>query len=162
MSTEIKSVSATKSQANFAQTATEELSESTKKELQALGIPTEDGMTESQAQAKIQEARMQKLQQSGAGTEVEIASDVKSLAATIGLSVEEGTPTDEILAQIAEELEAQIDEAEGNPQELSALMGYFKELSNLDAQYTDIQRGQSKLFNEMELISQNNKQEFGF
>lgn len=162
MTTEVESVSVAKSRARFAQTTTEELSESTKKELQALGITPEEGMTEAQAQAKIQEARMEKFLNRDTATEVEITSDIKNLAATIGLSIDEGTSTDEILVQIAEELEAQVDEAEGNPQELSALMGYFKQLSNLDAQYSDIQRGQSKLFNAMELISQNNKQEFGF
>ena len=165
MTSEIKSAGAAQVQAQIAsgKTSESELSATTKKELEALGIPAEEGMTEAQAQTKIREARAEQAQRQGfSGTRMaEVTSDIKSLAATLGLSIEDDESVEDILVEISEELEAQIDEAEGNPQELSALMGYFRKLSALDVEYTTIQQGQAKLFNAMEMISQTNKQELG-
>ena len=113
---------------------------------------------------KIQEARAEQAQGivGGLSGEAEVTSDIKTLAVTIGLTIEDDSSAEDILEEIAEELEAQIDEAEGNPQELSTLMGYFRQLSKLDAEYTVIQEGQAKLFNAMELVSRANKQNMGF
>ena len=163
MTSEIKSATAAQSQAITPKTSETDLSETTRKELEALGIPVTEGMTEAQAREKIQEARAEQAQGivGGLSGEAEVTSDIKTLAATIGLTIEDDSSAEDILEEIAEELEAQIDEAEGNPQELSTLMGYFRQLSKLDAEYTVIQEGQAKLFNAMELVSRANKQDMG-
>ena len=71
----------------------DELSTSTKKELEALGIPVTEGMTESQAQQKIQEARLQKQAEAGIQpdvSEAELMADVKKLAEElVNLTVKE-------------------------------------------------------------------------
>ena len=163
MTSEIKSATAAQSQAIAPKTGETDLSETTRKELEALGITVTDGMTEAQAQEKIREARAEQAQGvvGGLSGEAEVTSDIKTLAATIGLAVTDDASAEDILEEIADELEAQIDEAEGNPQELSTLMGYFRQLSRLDAEYSDIREGQAKLFNAMELVSRANKQEMG-
>ena len=163
MTSEITSATAAQAQAITSKTSETDLSETTRKELEALGITVTDGMTEAQAREKIRVARAEQAQEivGGLSGEAEVTSDIKTLAVTIGLTVSDDATAEDILEEIAEELEAQIDEAEGNPQELSTLMGYFRQLSKLDAEYTDIQEGQAKLFNAMELVSRANKQDMG-
>lgn len=140
----------------------DELSTSTKKELEALGIPVTEGMTEAQAQQKIQEARLQKQAEAGAQpdvSEAELMADVKTLAGNIGVAYSESDDTEEILINIANELEAQIDDAENNPQELSTLMGYFNQLKNLDTVFEEIQSVQSAIYAAMDMAAVKNKQE---
>ena len=140
----------------------DELSTSTKKELEALGIPVTEGMTESQAQQKIQEARLQKQAEAGIQpdvSEAELMADVKTLAGNIGVAYSESDDTEEILINIANELEAQIDEAENNPQELSTLMGYFNQLKNLDTVFEEMQSVQTAIYAAMDMVATKNKQE---
>lgn len=142
----------------------DELSTSTKKELEALGIPVTEGMTESQAQQKIQEARLQKQAEAGIQpdvSEAELMADVKTLAGNIGVAYSESDDTEEILINIANELEAQIDEAENNPQELSTLMGYFNQLKNLDTVFEEMQSVQTAIYAAMDMVATKNKQEHG-
>lgn len=140
----------------------DELSTSTKKELEALGIPVTEGMTESQAQQKIQEARLQKQAEAGMQpdvSEAELMADVRTLAGNIGVAYSESDDTEEILINIANELEAQIDEAENNPQELSTLMGYFNQLKNLDTVFEEMQSVQTAIYAAMDMVAAKNKQE---
>ena len=140
----------------------DELSTSTKKELEALGIPVTERMTESQAQQKIQEARLQKQAEAGIQpdvSEAELMADVKTLAGNIGVAYSESDDTEEILINIANELEAQIDEAENNPQELSTLMGYFNQLKNLDTVFEEMQSVQTAIYAAMDMVAAKNKQE---
>ena len=142
----------------------DELSTSTKKELEALGIPVTEGMTEAQAQQKIQEARLQKQAEAGIQpdvSEAELMADVKTLAGNIGVAYSDSDDTEEILINIANELEAQIDDAENNPQELSTLMGYFNQLKNLDTVFEEMQTVQSAIYSAMDLVATKNKQEHG-
>jgi len=164
--TQINSISAaeTQTQALGVQTEEEdELSTATKKELEALGIPVTEGMTEAQAQEKIQEAKLQKQAEMGAEapTETEVMADVKTLAGQIGVVYSDSDDTETILANIAEELEAQIDEAENNPQELSTLMGYFNQLKSLDTVFDEMQTVQESIYAAMDMVAAKNKQEHG-
>ena len=67
-----------------------------------------------------------------------LEKDIKNLARTIGLKYESEDSDDEIILAIAEELEAQIDDAEGNPQELSTLMMYMHKLNSLDERLREL------------------------
>ncbi len=67
-----------------------------------------------------------------------LEKDIKNLARTIGLKYENEDSDDEIILAIAEELEAQIDDAEGNPQELSTLMMYLHKLNSLDERLREL------------------------
>ncbi len=164
MSTSISSINSNEvvaAQASQAQ-GTEELSESTKRQLEALGITVTAGMTEAQAQAKIEEAKQQAAMTGTVESETEVTADIKTLALAVGVVYEDDTSPQEILTKIADELEAQVDEAAENPQVLNTLMSYYRQLADLDAEYDDIQKGQAKIFAALNLISEKNKQEHGF
>ena len=94
-------------------------------------------------------------------SETELMADVKTLAGQIGVVYSDSDDTEAILASIGEELEAQIDESENNPQELSTLMGYFNQLRTLDTTYDEIQSVQDKIYAAMDLVSQDRKQALG-
>ncbi len=94
--------------------------------------------------------------------ENQLENDLQDLAGTIGLSYESTDTPDEIIAAIAEELEAQIDEAETNPQALSTLMGYYHQLNNLDARLEEIKREESILYSSMNMLPRKNEVVFGF
>lgn len=164
--TEINSVNAVQTQTSALSTETDEdeLSSATKSELEALGIPITDGMTEAEAQEKIQEAKLEKQAEMGAqpaATETELMADVKTLAGEMGVAYSDTDDTETIITNIAAELEAQIDEAENNPQELSVLVGYFNQLKNLDETFDEIQTVQEKIFAAMNFAATKNKQEHG-
>ncbi len=160
---QINSVNATDKQfATQVAQKEESLSETTQKELEALGIPVTEGMTETQAQQKIQEVKLQQQSTEGQITETELMADIKTLASQIGVVYSEYEDTEEILVNIAEELEAQIDEAEHNPQELSTLMGYFNRLKGLDTLFDEINSVQNKIYTAMDIVATNKKQELRF
>lgn len=108
-----------------------------------------------------QEAKFTNIQSETTQT-IALNSDIKNLAAVIGLSYENTDTPEEIIAALADELEAQIDESENNPQALSMLMGYYNKLNSLDAQLDKIKHGETKLFSTMDMIAQKNREEFGF
>ena len=62
-----------------------------------------------------------------------VNKDIKNLANTFGLKYEVENTPDEIIFAISEEIEAQIDESEDNPQELSVLMSYMHKLNTLNS-----------------------------
>lgn len=163
---EINAINATEVQTSAVGVQAEEedeLSTATKKELEALGIPVTEGMTEAEAQEKIQEAKLQKQAAVGedAPSEAEIMADVKTLASQIGVVYSDSDDTEEILANIADELEAQIDEAENNPNELSTLMGYFNKLKDLDTVFDEMQSVQETIYAAMDMVATKNKKEHG-
>lgn len=143
----------------------DELSDETKRQLEALGITVTAGMSEAEAQEIIEEKMYENSPESSVKPKngaIEINSDIKNLAAVVGLSYEDDDTPDEILTRIAEEIEAQIDDAENNPQALSTLMGYYHKLSDLDAQLDALQYGESKIYAAMDLMAASNKKQFGF
>lgn len=164
MTTSVSSVSSQTTQAAAAQTTQKksDLSESTKRQLEALGIPVTDEMTEAQAQTKIQEAQRQEAAENGDNegqnlSETEVLADAKSLAARVGVSYEEDESVTEILDKISEELDAMIDEAGENPQEINTILEYYRELTSLDDQYDSIQTAQNSMYAAMNMVSTNNK-----
>ena len=94
--------------------------------------------------------------------ETKLENDLQDLADAIGFSYESTETHDEIIAAIAEELEAQIDDAETNPQALSTLMGYYHQLNNLDALLDEIKQEEAKLYSFTEMYSETDSKEFGF
>lgn len=164
MTTSVSSVSSQTTQAAAAQTTQKksDLSESTKRQLEALGIPVTDGMTEAQAQTKIQEAQRQEAAENGDDedqnlSETEVLADAKSLATRVGVSYEDDESVTEILDKISEELDAMIDEAGENPQEINTILEYYRELTSLDDQYDSIQTAQNSMYAAMNMVSTNNK-----
>lgn len=162
MTTSVSGVSTQTTQAAAAQSPREksDLSESTKRQLEALGIPVTDGMTEAQAQAKIQQVQKEEAAQNGEGqnlTETEVLADAKSLASRVGVSYGDDETADEILSKISDELDAMIDEAGEDPQQINTILEYYRELKNLDDQYDNIQAAQESMYAAMNMVSTNNK-----
>lgn len=168
MTTSINSVNAGSTAASETAVKTTSLSDSTKRELEALGITASDGMTESQARQKINAAKNEKGADTGAGqqggsdaSETEILSDAKTLAAAVGVSVASDADVSEILDDISTELEAMLEEAENNPGMLSIISSYLSELTSLDEQYDSLQSFQTNMYNSMEMTATNNKLALG-
>lgn len=78
-------------------------------------------------------------------TNAEVRADIENLASVIGLSYEKTDTPDEIMMAIEEELQAQIDEAEENPKELSVLMGYYRRLDSLDSLLDELEEIETEL-----------------
>lgn len=163
MTTSISAVNAGSSAASEAVTKKSSLSNDTKARLEALGITATEGMTESEAQAKIAAAEQRDNvqneggEQQGNSSEAEIMADVKSLAAKVGVSVASDEDVADILDDIAAELEVMLEEAENNPSVLAQLSTYLSELTSLDDQYQSIQNSQVGMYSAMNMISTNNK-----
>lgn len=162
MTTSISALNAGSSAASEAVVKKSSLSNDTKAELEALGITATDGMTESEAQAKIAAAQQEQNAQNQGGqqgnsSESEILSDAKSLAAAVGVSVSSDADVSEILDDIGAELEVMLEEAENNPSVLSQLSSYLSQLTYLDDQYDALQSQQSSMYSAMNMISTNNK-----
>lgn len=163
MTTSISAVNAGSSAASEAVTKKSSLSNDTKAKLEALGITATEGMTESEAQAKIAAAEQEQNaqndggEQQGNSSEAEIMSDVKTLASKIGVSVASDADVSDILDDIAAELEVMLEDAENNPAVLAQLSTYLSELTSLDDQYQSIQNSQASMYSAMNMISTNNK-----
>lgn len=161
MTTSISSVnagSAAASEAVGKKTST--LSDSTKAELEALGIEETDGMTEAQAQVLIAQAQQQQTSQDQGGSqdsESDILAEAKTLAASVGVAVSDDDDTDEILNAIADELEGMLEEAENNPAVLSQLSSYLSQLTGLDERYDYLESSMASMYAAMEMVSTNNK-----
>lgn len=143
-------VSAVSNQTVQAQVATQvpksDLSEATKKQLEALGIPVTPGMTEAQAQAKIAEVNQQKQAQDDKSgqqdsSEAQVLADAQALASQVGVSYADDDDTSTILDKVGEAIEARLDAIKDNPSpsELDDIIGSFNQLQNLDSQNANIQ-----------------------
>ena len=138
------------------------LSETTKAQLEALGITVTDGMTEAEAKQKIAEVQAQRQaenqsQQQGNSSESELFSDAKALASQVGVSVSSDADVSEILDDIGAKLEAMIDKAQGDPQKLSEISSFYSQLQSLDDQNESIQSSQNSLYGAMNMVSTSNK-----
>lgn len=138
MSTSISAVGAGSTAASEMITKKCTLSETTKAKLEALGITVTDGMTESEAQAKISQAEAQQQSQNEGGQQ-------------------QNSSESEILDDIGAELEVLLEEAQGNPTRLSTLSSYLSELTSLDSQYDSVQSSQQSMYAAMNMVSTNNK-----
>lgn len=162
MTTSISSVNAGSSAVSEAVTKKSSLSSETKAKLEALGITATDGMTESEAQAKISSAEAQNNSQNQDNqqensSEREILSEAKALASSVGVSVAGDADVTEILDDIGAELEVMLENAENNPAILSQLSSYLSQLTNLDDRYETLQSSQSNMYSAMNMVSTNNK-----
>lgn len=139
------------------------LSDSTKAQLEALGIAATDGMTESEAQAKIaaakqeQNAQNQGGEQQGNSTENELLAEAKTLAASVGVTVSSDEDLTSILDDIGAELEVMLEEAGNNPSVLSTLSSYLSDLTSLDERYDTLQTTLSEMYAAMDMQATNNK-----
>ena len=141
-----------------------QLSDSTKAQLEALGITVTDGMTEAEAKQKIAEVQAQRQAQNQpqnqggqSSSQSEILSDAKSLAAQVGVSVSSDADVSEILDDIGAKLESMIQEAQGDQNKLSQISSYFSQLQSLDEQNDYIQSSQNNLYAVMNMVSTSNK-----
>lgn len=163
MSTSISAVNAGSSAASeVISKKTSQLSSETKAKLESLGITATDGMTETEAQAKIAAAEQQENAQNQSGqqensSERELLSEAKALASSVGVSVSSDADVSEILDDVSAELEAMLEDADGNPSVLSQLSTYLSTLTSLDSRYQTLQNSQASMYSAMNMISTNNK-----
>lgn len=158
----VNSNTASTAASNALTTKGSQLSETTKAQLEALGITASEGMTEAEAQQKIAAAQAEQKQengeqQQGNSSESEILSDAKSLASQVGVSVASDEDISEILDDIGDRLEVMLEEAENNPSALSSIASYFSQLTSLDDRYDSLQSFENNLYSAMNMVSTNNK-----
>lgn len=143
------------------------LSDSTKSQLEALGIAAADGMTEAEAQAKIAAAKQEQAAQNqptGQGvnlSEEELLEEARNLASTVGVPITSDEDLITILDDIGAELEMMLEEAGNNPSVLSTLSSYLSDLTSIDERYDTLQTTLSEVYAAMDMEAANNKLALG-
>lgn len=167
MATTVNSINAGSSAASEVITKKSQLSDNTKKELEALGITVTDDMSEYEAQQLVK-ARTENNQQGTSGqergnntTEYEVLSSAKTLASSLGISVSDDADVEDVLDDIGAEIEALLESAEGNPSILATVSGYLNELNGLDEEYDNIIALRENYDNAMDMIATNKKLTLG-
>lgn len=143
------------------------LSDSTKSQLEALGIAAADGMTEAEAQAKIAAAKQEQAAQNqptGQGvnlSEEDLLEEARNLASTVGVPITSDEDLITILDDIGAELEMMLEEAGNNPSVLSTLSSYLSDLTSIDERYDTLQTTLSEVYAAMDMEAANNKLALG-
>ena len=164
MTTSINSVNAGSSAASEVVAKKSQLSDSTKKELEALGITVTDDMSEYEAQQLIRtkaESNPQNNDGQGNSSEYEVLSSAKTLASALGISVADDAEVSDVLDEIGAEIEALLESAENNPSILSTVSGYLTQLTGLDEEYDNIVALRENYNNAMDMIATNKKLALG-
>lgn len=144
----------------------DELSTSTKQQLEALAIDPSTVTSEAQAKTLIAQAQAAKQQnnsgaqnQGGNTSEQELLSEAKSLATSVGVTVSSNDSLDDIIDNISEEIQAMLNS--GDQSKISAAQGYQTQLASISDRADTIQNTQQNIFNAMNMISTSNKYALG-
>lgn len=145
----------------------DELSASTKQQLEALGIDPSTVTSEAQAQILIAQAQAARHQnnsgyqekQGGNSSEQELMSEAKELASTVGVTVSSTDTLDDIIDNISVEIQKMLNS--GDKSKIEAAQGYQTQLSSISDRADSIQSIQQNIFNTMDMISVSNKYALG-
>ncbi len=141
-----------------------QISASTKRKLESLGIDPALVSSESQALSLIASRQAEKSfdvyaanqekpaeEQNGTSSESSLISEAKTLAEQLGISVSQEDTFEEITAAISNEIRTMISEAAYNPQVLQQVQNYQAQLSQLTTQYNDITASNSSMYYAMDM-----------
>ncbi len=143
----------------------QKLSQTTKDELQKLGIAYNDDMSETQAKALIVQAKSKENQttlsnNNNENSQNNLFEQAKKLAQKIGINVDEKATFEELLSKIETTLEEKIKSNSDNIQMLNELKGYSRQLAMLQSQSTGSYGSDSTnqaLMMSLEMLSQYNR-----
>jgi predicted RNase H-like nuclease (RuvC/YqgF family) len=165
-----------KASSMMSSSSTTQLSETTKKKLQDLGIDSSNIKTEAQAQQAIKEKEattansqnsQQKSQdngqppQGGQSQSSSIITEAKSLASKVGASVSDSDSADDIISKVSAKISSIKAEAGDDETKLKQVESYQNELSLLQKQASQQQQMQSMLTGSMDAMAAANKLSLG-
>jgi hypothetical protein len=165
MSSSISSISSsTAQQIATSSCSNSQLSETTKKRLEALGIDPSTVQTEAQAQILITQAEAAKNQQNssqqgGNSSEQQLMSEAKELATSVGVSVSSSDSLDDIIDKISDQIQVMLNSDDQS--KVSMAQGYQTQLESISDRVSNVQTTQQNIFNSMDMISVSNKYALG-
>lgn len=148
-----------------------QISASTKRKLESLGIDPNLVTSEAQALSLIASRQSEKsfeqyatdtktvqnTEQKNNSSESSLISEAKSLAEQLGISVSSNNTFEEITAQISSAIQTLIDRSTNDPQALQRAQSYKVQLDTLTSQYNDISGSNSNLYSAMSLQAYNTR-----
>ena len=147
-----------------------QISASTKRKLESLGIDPTLVTSESQAQSLIAARQSEKSfdvyangqteqvkEESSNSTESSLIQEAKSLAEQMGVTVSSEDTFEDITANISNAIKDMFGEAAYNPQVLQQIQAYQAQLSNLTTQYNDITASNSSMYYAMDMQAANTR-----
>lgn len=152
------------------------ISDSTKRQLQSLGIDPTTVSSESQAQSIINAKKAEKSFQDSLTTKTQstdkttqktessessLISEAKSLAEELGVSVSSDDTFDDITAAISDAIEKLMDKSANDPQALQQIQTYKTRLSQLNNQYSDVSTSNSNIYSAMSAQAANTRYMLG-
>ena len=152
-----------------------QLSASTKRKLESLGIDPTLVTSESQAlsliasrqgeksfeQFAVQQEPKQDDKVNNNSSESSLISEAKALAEQLGVSITSEDTFEEITAEIASAIEDLMNRAANDPQALQRAQAYKLQLNNLTSQYGDISTSNTNLYSAMSLQAYNTRYMLG-
>ena len=169
MSSTVSSVSTTTSSTST--TTTNQISEATKRKLEALGIDASNVTSEAQAQSLIaaketeqsfQDSLTASTQDSSSdSSESTLISEAKALAEQLGVTVASDDTFDDITAEINDAIEKLIDKAGSDPIALQRANSYQMQLAQLSSQYSSVSTSNSSIYAAMSAQAASNKYMLG-
>ncbi|MCM1264690.1 MAG: hypothetical protein NC200_00700 [Candidatus Gastranaerophilales bacterium] len=151
-----------------------QISSSTKRQLEALGIDASSVTSESQAQSLIAAKQAEKsfqdtmsmsienkAEQSSASSEDSLVLEVTSLAQELGINVSSDATFDEIAAQINEAIQKMMDNAVNNPYVLQQAQSYMTRLSQLNSYYSNATSPNTGMYDALNYQAANTKYMLG-
>ena len=152
-----------------------QISASTKRKLESLGIDPNLVTSETQAlaliasrqseksfeQYAVSQEPVQRTEQNSNSSESSLISEAKSLAEQLGISISSDDTFEDITAQIASAIQNLMDRAVNDPQALQRAQAYKAQLAGLTTQYSDISNSNSSLYSAMSLQAYNTRYMLG-
>ncbi len=146
-------------------TQSNQLSESTKAKLEALGIDPTTVTTEAEAQSLIAQVEAmsesdQARPQSGS-SDMALLTKAKELAEEVGAKISNRDNLDDICKKISEKIEQLAQQYGSDAVAMNKLEDYQRELSSIDSRYGSKIDTQDSIFAAMNMISASNKYALG-
>ena len=152
-----------------------QLSSSTKRQLEALGIDPSSVTSESQALAliktkqsdkKFEDAMVSKTETSKTSeaqdsSETQMIAQAKTLAEQLGVSLNSDATFDEITSAINEAIQKLIDKSGNDPQALQRAQSYMTQLSELNNRYSSTMTSTNNMYAAMNNQAANTKYMLG-
>ena len=153
---------------------TPQISNSTKRQLEALGIDASGVTSESQAQSLIAAKQAEKsfqdtmsmsaekkTEQNSESSDASMISEATELAQELGITVDSDATFDEISAQINEVIQRMMDNAVNNPYILQQAQSYMTRLSQLNSYYSDTYSPNTGMYDALNYQAANTKYMLG-
>lgn len=162
MSSTISSVSSAQATA-VASYKKDELSNSTKQKLEALGIDPSNVTSEAQALSLIARAEASQQQQNsgqqqgGNSSEQQLITEAKELATSVGANISGRDDLEDIISKISEKIQIMAED----PSKAKEAAAYQSQLASISARADSIESTQNNIFNAMNMISVSNKYALG-